>query len=175
MMLKRRILIVLVCNLGFIFLVQLFNHAMTGTSLVLFPYGILVVFAAMNLRFSQGLLIAIITGLWMEGSYPSPFGWFLFLMVLIFALASRLRLRLHRENRAHSLFLGLGLNTFIYLLCCLVLGQWLVTSPLYWLRVAVDLLYSSLVIVFISTWFLEFQVSLLHLVGINIYQEEIDT
>lgn len=173
-MINRRTLIILASNLLLVTLAQVANHALTGTGIHLLIYGILVVFPVINLPYGQGLLVVVLTGLWIDAGSAAGFGLFLMLLAALQLAAGRVQLKLHRENPGHRLALALGGNTALFFVLVPVFGLSQGFSTTYLLRVGVDFLASNLVILVIGGWFFDFQHALLSLVGINIYEEELE-
>ena len=173
-MINRRTLIILLCNLMLVTFTQGVNHALSGTGIQFMTYGLLVIFPAMNLLYPHGLFVVILTGLWLDAGTATGFGMFILLLLALHFIASRISLQLHRENKSHAVMLALGANAGLFLVLALYLGHPHGYSPTYLGRVGVDFLCSNLLILCIANWFFQLQHSSLLLLGINIYEDELE-
>jgi rod shape-determining protein MreD len=161
----RQILVLLLCTGGLVSLLGQLNHGLSAFAVTLAAPGLLVAFAALRLSLKPGLLVALLTGLWLDAVTPVDFGHNAFLLGLAFCLLHRVRARLPREEAV----VGVVAAIFINLALCIVTAalnlNHLPDTSSGALRLLVDLVASQLVTALIGPWFLALQARSLQLAG----------
>ena len=150
------------------------NHALTVVSVYLYLSGLFLVFPAITLSFSSGLLCVFITGFLLDASLLLPFGLSSTFLALGFTISFFLRISLRRQHKFSLLLVALGLNSLLYLCFFLYCGGTSLTMGTYWIRGIMDFLFSSLVLVLIGGWFYDLQRAIFSACGLSLrYTPEI--
>ncbi len=161
----RQILVLLLCTGGLVTLLGQLNHGLSTFAVTLSAPGLLVAFAALRLSLKPGLLVALLTGLWLDAVSPVPFGQHALLLGLAFCMLHRVRARLPREEA----LVGVVAAIFINLGLCIVLASARINDlpdPASGaLRLLVDLVASQLATALLGPWFLALQTRALSLAG----------
>lgn len=161
----RQILVLLLCTGGLVTLLGQLNHGLSAFAVTLSAPGLLVAFAALRLSLKPGLLVALLTGLWLDAVSPVPFGQHALLLGLAFCMLHRVRARLPREEA----LVGVLAAIFINLALCIVLASARINDlpdPASGaLRLLVDLVASQLATALLGPWFLALQARALQLAG----------
>lgn len=172
---NRRLGIVLLANVLLLWLVELIHFGLTRYQVTLLLPGLLLAFPALNFKPFPAVLAGALTGLWMDTASPAPFGLHTILFGFSIGIILQFRHRLHRENRTHGFILTHVLNLILGVVLAIFLGRGFYFDPAYWIRIAVDLLASHLILLLITPWFFQLQISALDLVGVQIFQDEIES
>jgi rod shape-determining protein MreD len=161
----RQVLVVLLCTCGLISLTGQLNHALAPAGLTLEVAGLLVAFAGLRLDFRRALIIALLTGLWVDASAPVAFGRHAFLFGFAVCMLSRFRSRLPREETLVGVVAALFINLALFVFAgFLDLGA-LPDSTSGALRLLADLVASQLFVALIGPWFFASQTHALRLAG----------
>lgn len=161
----RQILVLLLCTGGLVTLLGQLNHGLSALAITLTAPGLLVAFAALRLALKPGLLVALLTGLWLDAVSGGVFGHQAFLLGLAFCLLHRVRARLPREET----IVGVVAAIFVNLALCIVVASMrlddLPDPASGAIRLLVDLVASQLFTALIGPWFLALQTRALALAG----------
>lgn len=172
---NRRLGIVLLANLLLLWLTEWVGFSLTRFQVTLLIPGLLLAFPALNLKPFPAVLVAALTGLWIDSASPVPVGFHTLLFGFSVGLILQFRHRLHRENRVHGFILTHILNLVLVLGMAILLGRGFYLAPAYWIRLGIDLLVSHLLLLLITPWFFQLQIEALRLAGIQIFQDEIES
>lgn len=161
----RQILVLLLCAGGFITLLGQLNHSLSGFAVTLSAPGLLVAFAALRLALKPGLVVSLLTGLWLDAVSGGPFGQQAFLLGLAFCLLHHVRTRLPREET----LVGVVAAIFINLAFCIGIASTRINHlpepATAAFRLLVDLLASQVVTALLGPWFIALQIRALELAG----------
>jgi rod shape-determining protein MreD len=161
----RQVLTVLLCTCGLVTLTGQINHALAPSAITLEVAGLLVAFAGLRLDFRRTLIIAFVTGLWVDASAPVAFGRHAFLYGLAVCMLARFRSRLPVESTSVGVVAALFINLAVFVMAgFLDLGA-LPDSAAGGLRLLADLVSSQLFVALIGPWFFALQAHALRLSG----------
>ena len=158
--------VVLLANLVLVWLVGLANHYLASfglpftdhATLYLYPGGLLVAYAALQLDARNGFIAVAATALAVDALTPVPFGTSLFLYGFAFAVLIFARQRFPRDEPVFGTVVTLIANLFLFLgLSSFLVG----VNPRpaeAWGRLFFDLVASQLLLLLITPWFLALQV-----------------
>jgi rod shape-determining protein MreD len=161
----RQVLVVLLCTCGLASLTGQINHALAPASLSLEIAGLLVAFAGLRMDFRRALIIAFVTGLWVDASAPVAFGRHAFLYAFAVCMLARFRARLPREETFVGVVAALFINLAVFVLGGFLDLGGLPDSAAGGLRLLADLVASQLFVAVIGPWFFACQLHALRLAG----------
>lgn len=167
----RQVLILLATHVLLIWILQMVNHALSPWKLHLLLPGLLITFAALNLRAGPALLTVGLTGLWVDAAGPAPFGVFTVIYLLVAGILFRLRIQWHREQRREAYSLCHLANFLAVCAAALLLGGPGVLQGTYWLRLAIDLALSHLILFPLAPWFFKLQLRSLEIAGVDLSRD----
>lgn len=161
----RQVLVVLLCTCGLVTLTGQINHVLAPAALTLEVAGLLVAFAGLRLDFRRALIIAFVTGLWVDASAPVVFGRHAFLYALAVCMLARFRARLPREETFVGVVAALFINLAVFVLAGFLDLGTLPDSSAGGLRLLADLVASQLFVALIGPWFFACQIQALRIAG----------
>ena len=162
----RQVLALLACAAGLIALLGQANHELSAFALTLSTPGLLVVYSALRLPLSRGLVVTGVTGLLLDAGAPVPFGSHALLLGLGFCALHGVRARLPREETLVGVVAAIFINLGLFVVLAFArLGE-LPDPGSAALRLLSDLLVSQLATALIGPWFLALQSRALELVGV---------
>jgi hypothetical protein len=171
-----RWLVITMGNIAFLFIVAQANHYLAALDagflrgpVHLFLLGLPVTFAALRLRLSQGLAVALLTALAYEAALPVTPGLFVITCGACLCITVAVRGNFNRFEPTSALVATLVVNF------ALIAAVSLYVRPsggtVAGLRIAVDLVASQLVAGALTGWFFAWQLALLRLFGFNLETE----
>lgn len=170
----NRWLILLIGNVLFLWIVGQVNHHLTmiptgfGSGPVYcFLGGLPIAFAALRLSLGYGLAVAIPTGLAMEAGLPVPPGTLMLPSAAVICIAVGIRGTFNRFDPASGIIMTLTVNLILMLALTAATGVLALQGK----RLAVDLVFSQLVIAGLTGWFFAAELALLRLFGIDLNTE----
>lgn len=141
------------------------NHALSGFSLRLHLDVLLVLFFGLYLGTWPGLLYAALFGLAADARYPVPLGFFLIGYLLMWLMLVFSQRRIRRQSAVHVRTVAILAQGAWILMISFLLGDDMLTTGAYWLRVLTDLLF-SLGLLYALAWpWCRFQHRLLYSLG----------
>jgi len=153
MLLDPRAILLFGANALLLYLTLLVNSAMSAWPIYLFLLGPMLVLPVLYLRHRSYFVCTLLTGLWVDATLPSAFGFFTLLFFITGALIFVVRIRFRAEHNYHPILLAHILN-FIFLLTLTIATGWEHFGvPEFWIQVLVTTLVSHLVLVVIAPWF----------------------
>jgi rod shape-determining protein MreD len=160
-----RWLIVYLANLLLWWLAGLANNYLGKFSFLWIDYvtlhlyvgGLFVVYAALRLDRTNGLVAIILTALTIDAAEPVPYGTSLVLLGLVHATLLYGRQRFPREGAIFGIVVALLVNLFLFIALSFLLVGANPRPGEAWLSIFVDLLASQAVLVLITPWFLALQ------------------
>jgi len=161
----RQILVLLLCTGGLITLLGQLNHSLSGFAITLSAPGLLVAFAALRLSLKPGLILSLLTGLWLGAVSGSPFGFHAFLLGLAFCMLHHVRTRLPREAILVGVVAAIFINLALFIVVASTRINTLPDPASGALRLLVDLVASQVATALLGPWFLALQARTLDLVG----------
>jgi len=161
----RQILVLLLCTGGFITLLGQLNHGLSGFAVTLSAPGLLVTFAALRLSLKPGLILTLLTGLWLGAVSGGPLGFQAFPLVLAFCLLHHVRARLPREEILVGVVAAIFINLALFIVAASTRLNSLPDPASGALRLLVDLVASQLATALLGPWFLALQARSLEFVG----------
>lgn len=167
-----RWIIVLLANLLLVFLVAELNHGLAIWSLHIFIGGLLVTFGSLHLGLKQGLLANGITGLFLDAAIPLPFGVTFLLIMVCHTVIFSIRGNFARENIGSGLLIAVVLNLVLMLAYGLLAARGTPAPGIFWTRIGLDLLLSTIAIAVIAPWFFSLQRTTLTFVGVDLEAEQ---
>ena len=163
------LLITLLAN-GFLWLALTeLNHHLASWSLTILLPASFVLFAGLNLRYVQGLIACLLTGLLQDAALPVPQGFFTLALPTLHLVIHRLRSKLHKKGGLGTILLAQVLNITVLLLLTIILGGGLTGSITRHLpSILTQILLSQFLLLIVSFYFLEIQRKLATLAGAGI-------
>lgn len=162
-----RWILVVLANLLLILLVAELNHFLAIWSLHVYLVGLLMIFAVLNLKLKESLLANGLTGLFLEVTSPLPFGTIFLLIVVCHTVAFSLRGNFSRGNLRSVLTVAASLNVTLMLVLGILSVREVPSPGIYWARIGVDALLSTVALAAVAPWFLSLQSTALAFVGLN--------
>jgi rod shape-determining protein MreD len=173
MLIDPRAFIFLGANILLLYLAQLVNNSLAGAGVYLFLLGAIPVMPALYLRYRSALLCILISGLWVDAAFPVPFGLFTIAFLFAGTLTSLLRTRLRPEHSYHPFILTHWINAAAILFLSLVKGFGNYTVSELWIQTFITIALSSLALLLITPWFLQFQRMLIQLFHLDPEPEDL--
>lgn len=166
-------LILLAANALLWLLLTWVNQFFAIWSIALYLPATLCLFAALHANHRIAFSIALVSGLFIDALSPLPFLSQTFVLFLCTATLMGLRRRIRTDSIPQATAIGATTNALAFIVYTLLI---FVFSPLEFdlntfFRIVADLVLSQLAFLAVSPWFLEFQTSLLHLIGASPIEE----
>lgn len=167
-------LIIMAANAVLLFLLTWVNQSFAIWSISLYLPAAFVLLTAIHGNNRVAFATALVTGLFIDALSPLPYFSQTFILVLCTTILMGLRQRIRAGSILQATAIGVAANTLAFCaLTLLVLYFSLLTIDLpSILRIVTDLALSQIAFLAVTPWFLEFQKSLLHLIGINLAADE---
>ena len=167
MLIDSRCFILFGANIVLLYLTQLVNSSLSAWSLHMIIIGPMIILPALYLRFRDGLLCCLLTGLWIDAALPVPYGLFTGGSITACSILYTLRHRFHAEHNYHPIVLShvINLAALILVSCTLSYGQ--LGSYAYWAQVIVTALLSHFCLLFVGPWFFNLERLLFNLMHVD--------
>lgn len=167
-------LIIMAANALLWVLLTWVNQFFAVWSIALYLPAAFVLFTALHGNNRVAFATALVTGLFIDAQSPLPYFSHTFILVVCTTALMALRQRIRTNSTPQATAIGVATNTLAFCVLTLLV---LYFSPLVldlpsFLRIVTDLVLSQLAFLAVSPWFLEFQKSLLHLIGTGPVAEE---
>jgi hypothetical protein len=133
------------------------NSGISISALNLFVLGPIYILPPLYLRADHFFITAILSGLWVDASLPTPFGFFTLSILSIGTLILLTRLRFRAGKNFHPCLLAHGTNILIFSILTLYYSQQtnhlreLLSSSL------IELTLSHIVLIVVAPWFFNLQ------------------
>ncbi|MDX2110655.1 MAG: hypothetical protein SFY80_10480 [Verrucomicrobiota bacterium] len=160
-----RILLVLMVNAVLVIGFRQVNQLLCAHSLYLFTDALLLIFGAFYLRAGHVVIIALITGLFLDATRPVNFGSTAAWLMLLSLGIVLWRVRLRRENSAHITGVAMLANLILFVVLAFSRYPAAIAFHTYFMRMLVDLLLSTLVIYCVTSRLVEWQYLLHYYLG----------
>ena len=167
MLIDSRCFILFGANIVLLYLTQLVNSSLSAWSLHLMILGPMIVLPALYLKFRDGLLCCLLTGLWIDAALPVPYGLFTGGSIMACSILYTFRHRFRAEHNYHPIVLSHIINLAALILVCCKLNYGQLNSSAYWTQILVTALLSHLCLLFISPWFFNAERLLFNLMHVD--------
>lgn len=148
------------------------NHYLSSLHASLFLGGLCVVFSALRLNRSEGLLTTFATGLLYDATSPLWFGCHALLFSTAHMIVFRFRSRVPRDETLFPIVIGLLANLGIFLGVSFVAIHDIPTGVNPWPRLLADLLFSQVALVLAAPWFLSLQERCMEIAGVDLHLDQ---
>ncbi|MFU8848179.1 MAG: hypothetical protein ACNA77_05620 [Opitutales bacterium] len=173
MLLDPRAIIMFGANALLLFLTQLVNSAMGGWPVYLFLLGPMLVLPALFLRHQSYFICTLVTGLWVDAAFPTPFGFFTCLLLFAGALIFSARIRFRAEHNYHPILLAHGINFFLLLVLTIAMGREHFGVASFWIQVLTTSCCSHLALLLVAPWFFNLERLLFELCHLGTEPEDL--
>ncbi len=153
----KRTLLILFANGLLYFVVNQVNESLAPFSIHISVEALFLLFPFFYLNTGQGLLIVLITAMFVDATLPVPFGVHVILYFGTFAFLLKMRRVFRRENPRHVLLAALWSNFFIMLGLSFFTAGSLQNLSEFWFRFLCDLAFSQLVVLIVVGWWVNLQ------------------
>lgn len=154
--------VLLIGNCILIFLIQLINDALAVTTLYFCPSALFIFAPLILLTFTSGLISIIITGLILDASSALPSGTITIILAIVYTGCFWFRHQFKAYSGRHNMVMLQCSNAVIWAFLSVFIISDNYSSLHYWGSILCNLLFSQIAILFISSWFLNLQNSLLN-------------
>ena len=157
------------------FLLHLFlmvNSALAGWSLYVLLLGPMLVFPALYPRLPAAMLCLFVTGLWIDATFPSPFGLFAVAMPVGGVFVYHLRIRFRAEHNYHPVILAHAANLVFLILLTVSSGKELYAFAGFWKQVVLTSLLSHIMLLVVAPWFFNLQRLLFEIFRLDLEPDE---
>jgi rod shape-determining protein MreD len=173
MLIDPRCLILVAANALLLYLTQLVNSSLAAWSLHLVLLGPMLILPSLYLKFRDGFLCCLLTGLWVDAALPVPYGLFTGGSVAFATGLYALRHRFRAEHNYHPNLLSHTINAAALMALTASLDHGAISTIAYWLQVLLTALLSHLCLLFINPWFFNLERLLFHLLRVDTEPEDL--
>jgi len=169
---KYRWIIIATAHCFLYFLASQLNHYMAPTSLNANILGTFAAFSGLCLGYLPGIASLMPVALIFDSRSPLEFGTGFVLAVLVFSLVYLARHQFRKESQIAGAIVSLAANALIFTGITLFATSLNDYSVANFSHILANLIWSSLVVLFLSKYYFDFLYSLLDLFGIHLAEEQ---
>lgn len=148
-------------NCILLFVVQLINDSLASITINLFPYALFIFIPNILVSFTTGLISVFISGLILDASSSLPLGTTAILLTIIYTIYSCFTQRFKTYSAWHNTLILLSANAIIFAFLSVFIDPVNYSSSYFWGSIIINLLFSQIMILCITPWFLSLQYGLL--------------
>ena len=167
MPLDPRAILMLGANVLLLQLTVLINTGLAAWPGYLFLLGPMLVLPTLYLRHRSYFFCTLITGLFVDASFPVPYGLFTVLFLIFGALVFLIRFRFRAEHNYHPILLAHLLNFALLVGLTLATGREYFNVSSFWIHVLTTSLVSHLALLVVAPWFFNLERTLFALCRLN--------
>lgn len=153
--------ILVIGNFILIFLLQMINNALAPYTIHLYPFALFIFSPLLLLPFTPGLISIVITGLILDASSTLSPGTTTLILVIVYTACSWFRRQFKTCSGWHNMLLLQSANAIILSFLTVFVNPSNHTSIYFWISTLSNLILSQILLIFIASWFLNLQNSLL--------------
>lgn len=148
-------------NCILIFVIQLMNDTFASMTLNLYPYALCIFTPILLVSYTTGLISVFITGLILDSTTTLSFGTTSILFSIVYTAYSYFSQQYKTYKAWHYVCILLSANAIIFIFLSLFIDLNNYSSPHFWVSILLNLLFSQLLLLFITPWFLSLQCRLI--------------
>jgi len=156
-------IICIFANCLLIYLTQLVNHSLGAIALPLFTLGLTLIFPVLYLPYLQGLIATLITALFFDSTEAiSSFGYSYYILGIAFTTVYCVYHHFKLYSPLHTILLIQFTNLSLLITYHLILNFENGFNPHFFHKLFQVVIASKIILLLISTWFLNLQATLFH-------------
>lgn len=174
MSLDRKAIILIATNILLLLLTQMVNHSLAQHAVFLSVASLFIIPAILQLSSRWGMLTVAIQGLLIDSTLPTEhYGLHFILFITLFTLLSYFRSAIRRANLFQVIMVCVAINGSIMILLGIFMSpEGLLSETAYWIRILTDFLFSSVLLLLITNWFISLQEDILFFFGADLEPNE---
>lgn len=157
--------ILVIGNFLLIFLIQMINDALAPYSVHLYPFALFIFTPLLLLPFTTGLISVVVTGLILDASATLSPGTITIILAVVYTACTWFRRQFKTYSGWHNMLILQSANAVVIAFLTVFINSNIHTSLYFWISVLSNLILSQILLLFIASWFLNLQNSLLNLFG----------
>ncbi|QYM77492.1 hypothetical protein K0B96_09130 [Horticoccus luteus] len=154
---RRRVLVLFLSQVILRVLVGQVNHSLAAWHMHVFLGALFILLPTLTLPFGEGLALALLGGLLNDAVAPVAFGTHAFLFGAVHVLLFRIRDRVPRDQTLGLIVIVLLANLALFLVFSFIEVAGLPVAGALWPRLILDLVWSQLLLVAATPWFVALQ------------------
>lgn len=167
--------VLVIGNCILIFLMQLINDALGPYTIHLCPFALFIFIPLVTLPFAAGLASVIATGLILDASIMLVPGTTTIILAVVYTACFWFRGQFKTYSAWHNMLILQSGNAIIVAFLSVFINTSNHISAYYWISIVINLVFSQILLLFISPWFLTLQNSLLSMLCSKLKTPEVQT
>lgn len=153
-------LYILIGNCILIFLIQLINSTLASFTINIYISALFIFIPILSVSYTTGLVTVFLTGLLLDASATIPFGTTAFLLSCAYTAYFSFCDRYKPSSDWHNMLLLQSANAITFSFLSVTVDSGNYSNPYFWISLLINLLFSQILLLFITPWFLSLQYSL---------------